>query len=296
MDSGFKSNDMTFLKRNSTYIVMACAVMMQLFLGSCIPDPLEVKGIPNVKPQIVVNTQRAADGSLVVMLTRTFGALEASEDSDPVELINQVAITDAMVIIESPAREDTLTSLGSGFYGGADIIPEEGATYRLYVKSELLGEVTATTVVMQAIPFETIEVFREFSGDDTLAAVTYSIKDPPGKNYYVINVQRFSSKDPIEEQILDPSIYTRLVIDEEFPYDVSESFNALPRDYAAGDTVAVFLSNVSESYYEFLKMREDNRFGFLEFVSEPINYPSNVTGGRGFFNLHTTDVRLFVLR
>ena len=48
-----------------------------------LPDPLEVDDIPVVKPQIVVSSQIVPDQSLVVLLTKTFGALGANDDSDP---------------------------------------------------------------------------------------------------------------------------------------------------------------------------------------------------------------------
>jgi hypothetical protein len=43
-----------------------------------------------------------------------------------------------------------------------------------------------------------------------------------------------------------------------------------------------------------MKLRIDNRFSLVEFVSEPVNYPSNVAGGKGYFNLYIPDVRFFV--
>src|SRR5688500_11436031 len=71
-------------------------------ISSCLPEPLDVKGIPVVKPQIVVSTQIIPNQSLVVLLTKTFGALDASNDSDPEELLKQIAIDDAVVTIAGP--------------------------------------------------------------------------------------------------------------------------------------------------------------------------------------------------
>ena len=50
-----------------------------------------------------------------------------------------------------------------------------------------------------------------------------------------------------------------------------------------------------ESYYEFLKKREKGGNVFTELTNEPINYPSNVKGGFGFFNTHFPDVEYFDL-
>jgi hypothetical protein len=84
--------------------------------------------------------------------------------------------------------------------------------------------------------------------------------------------------------------------DEEFDgIGIKEMFRVFPRDYEPGDTIAVSISNISEPYYEFMKLRQDNRFNFIEYLSEPLNYPTNVKGGRGFFNLYKPDFRTLVL-
>jgi hypothetical protein len=75
----------------------------------------------------------------------------------------------------------------------------------------------------------------------------------------------------------------------------SEDFRVFPTDFSEGDTVAVYLSNIREEYYNFIKLRVDNRFSFVEFLGEPINYPTNVEGGKGFFNLYLPDIRLYRL-
>ncbi len=89
--------------------------MLTVLVYGCIPDPLEVSGIPVVPKQIVVTTQMVPDRSLIVLLTRTFGALEASEDSDPQEVLDQIAVTDAVVTLEGPTGTSTLQALGNGF-------------------------------------------------------------------------------------------------------------------------------------------------------------------------------------
>lgn len=263
---------------------------------SCVPDPLEVDGVPQLKPKIVVSTQIVPDRSLVVLLTRTFSALDASDDSDPQTLIDQIAVTDATVLLHGPAQTDTLLDLGNGFYGGISAPFGVGDTYELAVKSETLGEVKARAQVLEQVNFEAIDVDLSFNGfDDTLVQVTYEAIDPPGKNQYMINVQRFRSNDLLQN-IINPRAFMRLVTDEEFTGEsFGDTFRAFPRNYTRGDTVAVSLCNISEEYYRFLKLRQDNRFSFVEFLGEPINYPSNVEGGLGHFNLFTPSVRFFIV-
>ena len=276
--------------------MISLALISSVALIACFPDPLLINGLPKVKPQIVVSTQIIPDESLVVLLTKTFGALDASEDSDPEELLEQIGVGDAIVVITGPGSSDTLLSIGNGLYGGVSIPFVAGDEYQLYVKSELLGEVTSTTTVMEQVTFDDIEAeLYASSPDDTLAQVTHAFTDPIGKNYYMLNVQEVEREDAVEN-LLNPDAFTRLLLDTEFEGErYQETFRVFPRDYSVGDTIAVSLSNVTKDYYDFLKLRMDNRFSLVEFLGEPLNYPSNVNGGKGYFNLYIPDVRVFVL-
>lgn len=282
-------------KTITRYVVylLCCSL---LIMSACLPEPLEVKGLPVVKPQIVVSTQIIPDQSVVVLLTKTFGALDASGDSDALELLDQIAVNDARVSITGPTGTYELLSLDHGAYGGLIIPFEAGQEYELKVVSESLGEVTAKTTVKPLIAFDDIEAELYYTGfDDTLAQITYRLQDPTEKNWYMLNVQQVE-RDEITDDLLNPGSFTRLLDDAEFEAsEFQETFRVFPRDFIPGDTIAVSLSNISEAYYEFIKLRVDNRFSLIEYLSEPINYPSNVIGGKGFFNLYVPDVRFFVL-
>jgi hypothetical protein len=276
------------------WIPFFCAIV--LMLASCIPDPLEVKNIPELKPKIVVSTQFVPDQSLVVMLTKSFSALQNTNDEDAAALIAQVAVTDATVIIRGTDSMDTLINLGNGLYGGIAIPFQPEGLYQMDINSETLGEVHAITRVSRQIDFDSLVTKLAFNGyDDTLLQVSYKITDPVGKDNYLFNIQRFRSNDLLQN-IINPRAFMKLVDDQTFEgREHQETFRAFPRNFKKGDTVAISLANISSDYFQFLKMREDNRFNFVEFLGEPINYPSNVEGGLGYFNLFVPTVRVFIL-
>lgn len=252
--------------------------------------------MPRVHPQIVVSTQIVPDRSLLVLLTRTVGALEVSDNLSPQQLLNIIAVNDAVVIIEGPRSTDTLLSLGAGLYGGVTFRFRSNEEYHLRVHSASLGTVHATTRVKERVRFERVNADLYYNGfGDTLAQISYNFVDKSEKNYYMLNVQEVEREDVVEN-VINPRAFTSLLDDDPFNgQSYGEMFRVFPRDFKPGDSIAVSLSNISQEYYEFMRLRVDNRFSFVELVSEPVNYPSNVVGGRGFFNLYNPDVRFFVL-
>jgi hypothetical protein len=291
-----KSKRRTIKRGVGRFFHLTLSVVVGVTMISCLPDPLEVNSIPKVKPEIVVSSQIVPDESLLILLTKTIGALDASNDSDPEDLIEQIAVNDAIVIISGEENVDTLNFLDNGLYGGVAIPFSIGEEYELKVISESLGAVSAKAVVQAQVNFETISAELYYNGyDDTLAQVTYTLQDPAANNFYMINVQEVEQEDAIAN-LINPRAFTKLYDDKEFNgNEFGEIFRVFPRDYKPGDTIAVSLANISKPYYDFMKLRIDNRFSFVEFLGEPVNYPTNVQGGRGFFNLYVPDIRLFIL-
>jgi hypothetical protein len=268
-----------------------------LGLAGCLPEPLAVDNIPQLKPKIVVSTQITSDQSIAILLTKSVGALDASDDSDPAVLLDQIALNDATVVIYHNDEFYPLALVESGLYMSTDVPLEPGELYRLIVNSASLGTVTSSTRAMEPVQFEFIEATIYDNGYDTLAEVSYSFNDLPGKNFYMFNVQHVT-REVEPEDLLNPDIYTNLMEANPAQDGLLHSYRhrvAARRDFMPGDTIGVFLSNISKPYYDFMQLRLDSRFNFADFLGEPANYPSNIDGGLGFFNLYIPDVRILEL-
>ena len=270
-----------------------------LSVWGCLPDPLPVKDIPGAPQKIVVSSQLFPDQSIAILLTKSFGALEANGDSDPLALLDQIAINDATVVITGMGTVDTLTLIESGIYGSNSISFVDEGVYTLHVVSPSMGSITATTEVKTAVSFISVQASIYDTGFDTLATINYAFQDIPGKNHYMVNVQHISSEKPPEpEDFLNPSIFIHLTEDNESIDGtlISDSFNAIfRRDFIPGDTIIVQLANIEKGYYDFLQARKDSRFNFSDFLGEPVNYPTNITNGLGWFTLQKPDVRVVLL-
>lgn len=270
-------------------------IVIMVAATSCIPDPLDVHDVPKLEQKIVVSSQLIAGQAVAVLLTKSIGALDANDDSDPVQLLQQILISDASVRIEGNGTSYPLTYLGGGLYGAAIVPLLYGQPYTLYVDSPAYGSVHATTVVKPLVSFDEVSATMSISGRDTLADISYSFNDNIGRNWYMINAQHVT-RDDFEERILNPRVTTKMIDDLAFEGgSKADNFKILFDEVKPGDTLAVMLANIDEDYYNFMKLREDTRFGLAAALGEPINYPTNVVGGLGFFNLYVPDVRLFTL-
>lgn len=274
-------------------------IISWLLLVGCLPDPLEVNNVPGLERKMVVSSQLIPDQSVAVLLTSSFGALDASDQSDPQALLDQIAINDALVIIEGNGFIDTLDFLGNGVYGSVAISFVEGEYYQLRAQSPTRGTITAVTQVKQRATFNTVNASIVDNGFDTLANIDYSFKDLPGKNFYMVNVQHISAdKAPQPGDLLNPDIFTALVTDDPSNDEqlIGDAFKVFfRRDFIPGDTILVQLANISEDYYFFLESQKNSRFNLSDFLGEPLNYPTNVHGGLGWFTLHVPDVRFVIV-
>jgi anthranilate/para-aminobenzoate synthase component I len=275
---------------------LSIGVLSAVLLLSCMPDPLDVTDLKSPAMKIVVSSLILPDRSVAILITKSIGALEASKESDPRELISDIAINDAEVTITVNDSIYSLKLLQDGVYQGFGIPLVAGRECHLKVVSQKFGRVSATTVVQAPIYFDTVKAepyINEYN--DYWAEVTYTIKDPPSPNYYLVNVQGAKRKDLVEN-ILKPDAYTRQVEDKTFDeQEFSEMFRAMNRNFYPGDSIEVSLSNVSVDYFNYVSLRLENKLELVEVFSEPIYYPTNIRGGLGFFTLHLTDVRVIVL-
>ncbi|QSE97624.1 DUF4249 family protein [Fulvivirga lutea] len=261
-------------------------------ISGCLPDPLPVNDVPVAQKTVVVGSQNLPDQFLVVSLTENFGALDAGPDSDLEEILNDVLITGIDVNVEVNNEEYPLNNNGFGLYIGNDVPEITGATYTLnFISPFNQLPVTASTQLPEFIGFDSLNVYVNETPFDTLISVDMRIQDPPQKNWYMINVQTFNEDFDIQERP-----YVELLEDSEFNGTTYNHQFVTPfQDYVTGDTVLVSMANITEEYYNFLEIRKDNRFSLLDGLGEPVNYPSNVENGIGFFHVHQSDIRLFIL-
>jgi len=285
----------------SIFFVLLLAICI---LHGCTPKPLLID-VEQIEPKIVVASQIIPGQAMFIGLTRSFGALEMNADSDSVsnEFLDKLLLDHALVTVSYMDQTDTLYKLEKGIYVSVLTPQYHHEEYRLYVYDSTDGsEVFAMTTMLPQVGFDSVYPYIEKNGDDTIVYLHYSFTDPPEENWYMVNYYKNQDNDTAAGFDLNNYfnrgdnvlIHTDVLSDKTFESQYYEATIAL-YGAAATDSIAVTMSNISEDYYKFLDLRNKSQNWFAEVTNEPINYPTNVIGGLGFFNTHFPDVRFFDL-
>lgn len=284
--------------------LVPAALMMAFILSlfsACRPEPLNID-IPQLEPKIVVASQIVPPDALLISLSKSFSALTDIEDDSTGEALNQLLIRGASVSLEYDGNQDSLIEVENGFYLALGIDALEGRTYRLTIKDTSGLEATAQATFMPSMNFDSI-VPSITRAEDTLVEIGYSLRDLPGDNWYMVNF--YSNRGDEDSTFNVGSILgggnvngflgTDLISDDEFAPDGTYRSSATFFGLQDTNVIAVSVSNISEEYYNYLVLRERAGNIFSQIVSEPINYPTNVEGGLGFFTLHFPSFEFFDL-
>lgn len=275
-----------------------------LILVACQPKPLDVK-LDDYEPQVVVSSQVIPDYLMVVGLTRSFTVLSNAgfDGEGDTNTFDQVLIDSALVTIESSAGIDTLVKLSAGLYASINELETPGGNYFLNVTDyDLEKSVSASSVMLQNVPFDTVYPRLIIENEDTSIDVFSEFTDVPNQdNFYVLSIySRNSNAEGLDVNMFFENGSNKLEY-QELIEDKNNDGDKIGRiinlgDVSVQDSLMVSLSNISEGYYSFLKSRDRSGNLLSEITNEPINYPSNINGGLGYFNTHYPAIRFFDLK
>ncbi len=272
---------------------------------ACAPEPLEIV-VPPIESKVVVFSQIIPDALMAVALTRSFGALDFNEDEgDTVttDFLDQLLVSGATVTVSYRDIRDTLyeTGNGSGVYVSLGTLAYVNETYTLNITTQEGEQLTAASKMLPRVKFDDIIPVIERTAEDTLVTVEYRFTDPPEDNWYVLN---FYTNGDAQENGIDLNSFfssgsdllkkSLLLRDDVFENRVHEGRVELS-NVSPTDSLVVTISNISADYYQFLELRKTSSNFFTELTKEPVNYPTNVENGLGFFNTHFPDLVFFDL-
>tara|TARA_Y100000766_G_scaffold211682_1_gene183271 strand:- start:320 stop:1192 length:873 start_codon:yes stop_codon:yes gene_type:complete len=280
-------------------------IVVFLFLVVCCrPKPIDIT-LDSYESKIVVASQIVPDYVMMVGLTRSFTILSnAGYDSEgDLETFTSLLIDSALVTVESESGIDTLYMLSPGLFGSVGKLEKTGGAYHLRVVDYGLNKVAEATSIMQEnVPLDTVIPSLHIEGGDTTIDIDLLFRDIASQsNFYVLSVySRNSNKDGLDINAFFKNGSNNIEY-QELIHDEGQNGNMIKRSFnlssiSPDDSLMVLLSNISEGYFRFLESRDRSGNPLSEITSEPVNYPSNVNNGLGYFNTHYPSIRFFDLK
>ena len=279
-------------------------LVIVILFSNCRPKPIDI----DVKPaaeKLVICSQIIPNSVMVVGVTRSFSPLDSGGNADTLQnsFLDRILVQNAIVTVTHPGGTDSLYMLAPGVYASLNVLLEDYGTYTVHAKDPSTGEeVSATTELLPRERFDSIQPFKRLVDNDTAAFVHYELTDfPNSEDYYVacyyrksqdtsaFDINNYFSRGTNELNSFD------LISDEDFDANGKLSRDQQLFNVGMTDTIACTVSHITKGYYEFLTAYKRSSSLFNQLSGEPINYPTNVENGYGYFNAHIPDVRFFYL-
>ena len=270
------------------------------WMTSCTPKPLEID-LPQAEQKLVIASQVIPGNPMVVTVSRSTDTRGFNVDEDDLtqDVLDQLLVDSGLVTISYNGFTDTLfrTPGVPGFYVSLFTPRILNTNYTLYVKDYNTGmEVTSSAFMLPEVPLDTAFAKRDSSALFSTTKITYSFSDPQGEdNWYMVNfyARRDSASTSSGGDINDNSQFvqeTAILKDKNFSSSVITASQTVTN--WDQDTVFVSISNISEGYYDYLNARIRAGSLFTSLAREPVNYPTNVNGGYGYFTTHIPSIRI----
>jgi hypothetical protein len=286
---------MNKFKSFTSLLLFFSAVFSILLLVGCRPKPIKLK-VESAPEKLVVFSHLVPDHYMIITLTKSFSVLDGID----VQKVSSLLVSGATVQIKFNNQTFDFIELNPGIYISYNEAYEYNQEYELIISS---GDhfVTSKTVMLPKTVFSNCLPQVDKYPSDTSIFVNVAFNDVPDKsNWYMINVYAktngYNNLDGVNYFQIgkNTSVQTLLLSDQEFSGAYSNKIKL--EGVKPQDSIVVTLSNISEKYFNYLKVRSTSEGSILNQLNmEPISYPSNITNGYGFFNAHFPDIKYYDL-
>lgn len=261
---------------------------------SCRPKPIDIQ-VDSAAPKLVAFTHVIPDNIMIVALTKSFSMLEGNT----ADSIQNLLVSGASVQLKFNNQVFDFYELSPGIYASYSSAFQTNGEYEF---TATFGNetITSTTTMLPKVAFKSVIPTIEKTKTDTTTYITVNFTDISGTdNWYLLN---FYKKQPVSSGTDIVNYFnngnntiakTILVSDKEFDHTYQNKIK-IPEFYHK-DSIVVTLSNINEDYFNYLGYRIGHGNIFTELNLEPLNYPTNIKNGYGFFNTHFPDIKYFDL-
>lgn len=281
------------------------ALLPLILLFSCQPKPLEIE-VKQSEPQLTVSSAAPDEHTVVVSAGYSINSMVSLGDTvnGGVDLPDNMLLEDGIVTLAAEGRTpDTLYPIASGLYANRNMQLEKGASYTLTVYDHnkgLAGVATTPYFPLPAIDSLSPEVTRKHG--DTLVTLHLKLSGAGADDFYFVSYNTAAA-----ERVLQRSPYALAATLAAFSpkqltllsaADIKNGCirRAIPLGCKGTDTLLVHTGKIDKAYFDYLTAYKKSGSLINQLTGEPINLPTNIATGLGFFSLSTPVRSTFYLK
>lgn len=272
--------------------------VMLLLMAGCKPKPIDID-IPQQQSKITVFTSCLNDSTIVVSAGYSITSLQVAEDNtDNWQRMKDLLVDDAIVTMTGTGQvPDTLEKVVSGIFRLRNKYLNAGGQYQLMVADKKKNIIaTAATTYMPKPDIESIapEIIRNTS--DTIIKLRLRVKNVGGGSWILISYNSgMQAKEQAKVKLNSFLSFSpkRIEFIEGNNEGIAEGVFTLP--VSAKDTLAVHIGRIDDAYYRYLSAYKRTGYLINQMTGEPINLPTNIRDGLGYFALYTPEKHVFDL-
>ncbi len=308
----FRKNTPSMLNRVefswSYYSQMMVLLSVGILFSSCSIESIPISVEP-AEEKVAVASLIGPEETFFVTLSRSFSALSAEDVNDlSNNAIDRLLLNRALVLLQYEGITDTLEKVLdiNGLYGTQLEIFNDFQMLNLAVFDSTSGDsVFAHSILQPQIEVDSVTVTRNSSGFENTALLTYNIIDRPEDNYFVVQAYQFTNPDTTAADTTENNtdnnlffnddtflIYEDLLTDRGVDEDQIIRREELINFSSTIDSALVVVTNISEGYYRFLEARRRSGGFISSLANEPVNHPTNIENGVGYFSAHQPKISL----
>jgi hypothetical protein len=286
-------------------ICLAIVTSALLFV-SCKPKPIDID-VPQKKATITVSSACLDAHTVAVLATYSSTSLQqlldTNKENGKLVIPKSLLVDSALVTIRTVGgNTDTLSINSDGLYvkNGLDLQP--GVQYVLTVIDHRKGMTAFATTTFQPTPgVEYLLPEKVNSGKEIITRLKVRLNNARPDDFYFLsyntlrNARENAIPLPMNQRALNLFVPKQI---EVFTGEGSSNGlleKALTLQVKADDTLVLQVAQVDKAYYEYLKAYKRTGALINQLTGEPINLPSNVSGGLGYFSLYQPVRRLYNL-
>ena len=296
--------------KGKVYILI---LISALTLSACVEEVLI--DVTPADQKMVVSSLFIPDSIVIVTVTRSFSALSGKDiEALGDDLIASLLVDRGLVTIHSLTDIDTLSRIAPGVYAGfvKNAKPLDSFELNVY-DSTSRQSIRSVTQLKPQVKFDNVSVELKTDDGDTLTTLHYEFTDPADQeNWYLVQAFELPDlpdfnysindegevvveTDTSNQFFFNPSIepiFTDLIA------DIAQGSNVISVNKSLGrqpkDTLIYVLMNVDKGYFDFLQARRRSGGILQSLMREPVNHPTNVENGYGYFTMHLPHFKAYI--